>query len=247
MINDKAIPIYSVESITSFPLNPYKEFILYCVNKNLPFDFSMSLQDMYDSIDESDTYISKMNTAFKNIKLIIKKSFIRDSTFYYVEILYKGKKVGTMSYDTFNILDNSDNIKSTNREMTMSFKDFDGFDFIELPRDDNVFTFIKDDQNKDVCTTVFAILIGLDDILDFIRVYKAKMLKVKNIGMFVDKMIKPHTTNVQVVYLSNVFTIVVLCGIHILKYTCEYDNYLKFIKECEEDILVKYNDIYATK
>ena len=130
--------------------------------------------------------------------------------------------------------------------MEIRFPDFDGFDFVEVNRQDNMFTFSKDDRDANITDMLVAIFHGMVNFLDFIRTYKAKTMIAKNIRMFAAKFIGPFVTDYYIEYLSDKFQIAVLCGPYTHKEICSYDGYLPKIKEFAKALEDKYGTQYAS-
>lgn len=244
VLSKKSVPIYTLENILKFPLNPYREFVYHCSTEyfnSLPFKFNLSLEDIYGfSSDEKNQYINEMNSNFKDIKLICKDSS-DEEVFLKAEVSYKNKNIGTLTF--FRYIDDETGFKSSNDyhlAMTFGFSNFDGFDFIEAVREDNVLNFAKDGEDKETADMIFAHLIGFDNFFDFVKVYKAKILMVKNINTFSEKLIKPYVSDMQVVCMSDEFIISLLCGDQVLKYAYPYKNYMKSIKDLNVEIINKF-------
>lgn len=251
ILKSRATPVYSLENIAEFPLNPYREFVRYCATvcmDSLPYKFNMSLDDFYKSAKTDQIKCTdKINGCLKNVKLIPNIAKRLQSEFFQVSINLNNIVIGSISFKTLDIVDNTRDVSATQHCANFRFDDFDGFDFTGVPRDDNVFSFIKDDKDVDVIDMIFAHLYGIDTFLDFVRMYKALSLKQKNISIFTDKLVMPIVTSMQVVYMSETFTIVTLCGANLDKYTYGYDNYMKSIQSCRDNILERFGTNYAAK
>jgi len=250
ILRRKDTPVYSIENIAQFPLNPYREFVRYCITHCfdlLPYKFNMSIEDFYECDNEQRTaYTDKINSSLKNIKLIPKNTGLRPSVFFQISVDLNNSNIGNISFKTLDIVNAQSDAVSTQHSADFVFREFDGFDFTEVPREDNILSFIKDDKNCNTLDMIFAHLYGIDNFLDFVRSYKALSIKQKNIEMFTDKIIAPLVTSMQVVYMSDTFTIVTLCGANLDKYTYTYDNYMKSVQSCKDNILERYGTNYQT-
>lgn len=250
VLSKRSVPVYTLKSLLTCTLNPFREFTYYCVTKcfdNLPFKLNLSLTDMHNmSASERETYINKMSSALENIDLNVVEA--NDSNvFLKVEVLLKSTRIGTMNFVTYKASDEKTETASSHLAMTFEFSQFDGFDFLDMSRDDNILNFVKDDTDKETVDMIFAHLAGLNDFIEFVRVYKAKSLMTKNIDTFTDKFVKPYVTIVQTAFLSDEFMIACACGEQIFKKSYPYDNYLKSVKEFGKMITDKFGDKYAKK
>lgn len=259
VLNSKSTPVYSLENIMEFPLNPYREFVKYC--STVCFDsilnkLDMSLLDFYNVCEKNDgsvkLVVNSMNRILKNVKVSIDERIVKkDGVFCTFTISLNRDKIGMVNFKTLDVMNDDGSEEFSEMlpltDATFVFTDFDGFDFTGLPVCDNVLLFIKDDKDKDVMDMILAHLIGIDNFLDFVRVYKALVLKQKNIEMFADKLIAPLVSSMQVVYMSDEFTIITLCGANLDKYTYPYDNYMKSIQLCKDNILASYGTKYQHK
>ena len=107
--------------------------------------------------------------------------------------------------------------------------------------------FAKSDKSPATLDMIFASIYALYNFTEYTKYFKTKMLAVKNIQMFCDKLIKPIVTETQLHFSPEYFVIGVLCGDTIIKEEYSYDNYLNTIKDFEKSIRDKFGEKYAKK
>lgn len=247
-----AIPVYSINSIDNYPLNPYRLLVHYI--KTTAYETiehcNVSLRDFCNKLDFNqrkeliENSIKKFGYPDLSIKYLEKfehEKIFFDFTFYkenielgrfifYTHVSY----VSPTKYDTKEYV-----------AAELDFSAYNCFDFLELDPGNNIFDYAKDDSNEAVMDMILANIYVFYNFTEFVKYFKTKMLAVKNIQMFCDKLIKPIVTDIQLTFAPDQFMIGVLCGNNILKDVYPYDNYLQTVKGFEKAIRDKYGEMYA--
>lgn len=250
-------PVASLEAIEKFPLNPYTEFLLYCANSVLPTmedKYQMSIRDfeaVAKNFDTDDSFLKEMAKKVPGLDLKLGGKDIvsdRQNCVCKFEVYINGRVVGVCHLfryipvsDLVNLPENRNGVAT----MEFRFIDFEGFDFVELPRQDNIFSFCKDENDKGTIDMLLAIFKAMVNFLDYIRAYKAKVLVSKNIKTFAAKFVGPYVSDYFIEFLSDGCHIAVICGENIHKTAFGYDDYLKSIKEFGNTLKEKYGTKYG--
>lgn len=246
----KSTPVYTIQNLSQFPLNPYREFVFFCATEIFPKlenKINLSLKEFSVlSPDEQKSIITKAVDAIPNAEIRILDKTSHQKIFLEAELYCKEVKIGLLQFFT-HMTYVSTNSSDTDEEYVaceLNFSSFDGFDFLNVQRNDNILDFSKDDNNKDSLDMLIANIMGLMDFTEFVKSYKAKSLVIKNINLFTDKLVKPYVSDIQNAFSPEHFLIGVLCGENIHKMTYPYENYLNSIKEFAKAIQDKYGDKY---
>ena len=252
---ETASPVYSITSMDSYPLNPYRMFVHYiCTNaiNAIGEHIPMSLLQFSElSYDERKTILLNKIKELNLSDLIIKfnEKPAHEKIFFEFNMKKENVDIGTFLF--YKHLSYVSSTKSDTREYAAAELDFtiyDCFNFLQgLPSTSNILDFARDDMNEYSFDMIIATIYALYNFTDFVKYLKTKMLVVKNIQMFAEKLIFPIVTDMQLTFAPEKFMIGVLCGDKILKDTYVYDNYLKTIKEFEQCIRNKFGETYAHK
>lgn len=259
-------PVFSIVELEKFKLNPFREFTNYCatniINK-LNNKCGMSLVDFYEicKADKKEAEFKLKDILKSNISDDIEINFDKPEhkkIFLECSINYKMKPIGRLkffSHIVFLDKDKNDDIDDTlenddneYRACEFNFQEFN--EFLHVINDDTdyissmVYMFAKDDQNNDTIDMLVSHIKGVCEFTDFIKTFKAKSLIVKNIDMFIKKLVEPYVSDYEVYYTSDNFIISVLCGCTLHRVTCNYDNYLAQIKNLKEKLIDKYGEKY---
>ena len=250
----KSTPVYTIENLTQYPLNPYREFVHYCatdVFSHLEHKVNMSLKDFKDlPKDKQKETLETIIGQFENVEIKYKPSTSHQRIFLEAEIFHKDIKIALVQFFTHMTYIDTSNQSELDEEYVaceLNLTDFDGFDFMNLSRNDNILDFSKDDTDKDTLDMFAAHIYGVINFTEFVKVYKAKSLIIKNIDLFTAKLIKPYVSDIQNAYSPEHFLIGVLCGENIHKKTYPYDGYLEHIKEFAAAIKDKYGEKFKVE
>ena len=254
ILRKTSTPVYSIENISQFPMNPYRLFVFYCADTIYPSienKLNMSLRK-FSKLERYKQEEIIMN-SFRHlpdveIKFAEKSSHAR--IFLEFEVKNKGSHICLVQFFT-HLTYIAGNTSSTQSQVDteyvaceVNFTEFDGFDFTNVSRRDNIIDFAKSDCDNEVMDMFIAHILGLIDFTEFVKVYKAKTLVVNNIKLFCDKLITPYVSGIQVAFSPDQFIIGVICGNKIHKMTYSYDNYLESVKTFSNTIKEKYGEKY---
>lgn len=255
ILRKKSTPVYSIESISQFPMNPYRLFVFHCANTIYPSienKLNMSLKD-FSKLERHNQEAIIMN-AFRHlpdveIKFSEKPPHVR--VFLEFEVKNRGSHICLVQFFTHLTYIAGNNENSSNEQSDteyvaceVNFTEFDGFDFTDVSRRGNVIDFAKSDSDNEVMDMFIAHILGLIDFTEFVKVYKAKLLVIKNINLFCDKLIAPYVSDIQTAFSPDQFIIGAICGDNIHKMTYSYDNYLESVKTFSNAIKTKYGEKY---
>ena len=245
----KAIPIYTVVNVAKFPLNPYREFVHYCVDHNFPlFDgmTGLSLADLKNLSQKNRVKIlGSVTEKYPAIVFNIFEQTSHPRIFLETDVLNNGTKVCNVKFYTHQYY--SDSSTKDNTEYIAAEIDFtnnEELDFLNINREFNVLDFTRDGDDKNTVDMILAHIYGLCNFTDFLKHFKTKTLTVKNIDMFAKKMIEPYVQDMAILYSAKEFSIGTICGDEINKDTFTYDNYLQSVKQYAAEIIAKYGEKY---
>lgn len=259
VMTKKSTPVYPLESIEEFPLNPFREFVYYCVTtvmESFKDRTNMSLKDVWAKCANSENTIDEKGIG-EIIDLVenrvpglsmskVEKTDDDNSLVISFQIKIKGADFGICKLYRHVAYTKSTVNSATSQHVAieLNFEDFDGFDFLEVSRKHNVLEFCKDDEDKESFDVFIAHLIGFANFLDFVRAYKAKDLITKNIKMFVDKFVSPYVMSTVVQFTVESFIIAVMCGDKLHRKVAPYEKYLTTIQEFGNAIVERYGETY---
>lgn len=245
-----AVPIYTVVNMAVVPLNPFREFVSYCVKQAYPkFEhmFDMSLDEFFlTSDEEKKNFIKKLQELMPNAKFTLLEQTSHPRIFLECNI-YSKDNDELCNFKFYTHLDYISTKKVSDDSHTACEIDFTGnssLDFLNINKADQIFDFNRDYSNKNTIDMIVAHLYGFANFTDFIRHFKTKSLIVKNIEMFSKKMIAPYVEDLTVLYGADEFIIGSLCGGDINKEAYPYENYLNSIKQYAEYIKSIYGNKY---
>ena len=247
----KAIPIYTVVNVAKFPLNPYREFVHYCVNNTYPLfagTNSISLAEVKKLSEEKKEKLLKAVTEkYPDITFKMYEKTSHPRIFMEFDVFNKGSNRCNVKIYTHQYY--SDSSSGSDKEYIAAEVDFtenEELDFLNINREFNVLDFTRDHEGTDKNTfdMILAHIYGLCNFTDFLKHFKTKTLTVKNIDMFSKKMIEPYVQDMAILYSADEFSIGTICGEDINKDVFPYDNYLNSVKQYAEEIKAKYGDKY---
>lgn len=246
-----AAPVYSINSIDSYPLNPYRLLVHYI--KTTAYDsikhYNISLQDFYKNYNY-DQRKEIFDNAFRypDLRFEYAEKFEHDKIFFDFKFYKENIELGRfifythMSYISPTKYDTKEYVAAE-----LDFSCYNCFDFLELDSANNIFDYAKSDEAEASIDMILANIYAFYNFTDFVKYFKTKMLVVKNIQMFCEKLIKPIVTDIQLTFAPEQFMLGVLCGNNILKDVYSYDNYLQTVKNFEKNIRDKFGETYAPK
>lgn len=246
----KAIPIYTVVNVAKFPLNPYREFVYFCLKHVYPQFEDMTKQSL-DSFkdltpEERVNIFSKFTEKYPDITVNNLEKTSHPRIFMEIDVFAKGSKVCNVKFYTH--LYYTDGTKERDdKEYTaaeIDFTDSSELDFLNINREFNVFDFTRSGSDTNTIDMLLAHLYALCNFTEFLKHFKTKTLTVKNIDMFANKMIRPWVQDMAILFSANEFSIGTVCGEEINKEFFTYDNYLNSVKKYAEAIKKKYGDKY---
>jgi len=249
----KSTPVYTIQNLSQFPLNPYREFVFFCATEIYPkLENKLELSlDAFSKLsgDEQKNILLGIVEAIPNAEIKFLEKTSHQKIFLEAEFYHKSSKIALLQFFThMTYVSTSSN--ETNEEYVaceLNFTSFDGFDFLNVQRNDNILDFSKDDKDTGAIDMLAAHLKGLADFTEFVKSYKAKSLVIKNINLFTDKLVKPYVSDIQNAFSPEHFLIGVLCGENIHKMTYPYENYLNSIKEFAKAIQDRYGDKFKVE
>lgn len=252
VLRKTSTPVYSIENISQFPLNPYRLFVFHCADTIYPSienKLNMSLKDFSElERHKQEALIVNAFRNFPNMEIKFAEKPSHERIFLEFDVRNKGSQICLVQFFTHltYIAGNDSNEKDDNEYVAceVNFTEFDGFDFTNVSRRGNVIDFAKSDTDKEVMDMFVAHIIGLIDFTEFVKAYKAKSLVIKNINLFCDKLITPYVSDIQTAFSPDQFIIGVICGDNIHKMTYSYDNYLESVKTFSNAIKAKYGEKY---
>ena len=242
-----AIPIYTVVNINTVPLNPYREFVNYCVQHTYPMfehTFDMSLDEFYKNFNEAkDKFIAKLSEIMPTMAFEIKKEASHPRIFLEGMMSSANGPVCTFIFYThLNYINTKTVSEDEHASCEIDFTASSELDFLNISKSDHIFDFNRDSNNTNTLDMIIAHLYGLANFTEFIKHFKTKSLVVKNIEMFSKKLIAPYVQDMSIMYGTNEFVIGTLCGEDINKESFTYDNYLNSVKKYAETIKSIYGD-----
>jgi hypothetical protein len=246
----KAIPIYTVVNVAKFPLNPYREFVHFCINNTYPLfeDMTKLSLDAFRqlSAEERVNIFNKVTEKHPEITFNIFEKTSHPRIFLEADVLGKGTKVCNVKFYTHLYYSESNKEKDDKEYVAaeIDFTDNPELDFLNINREFNVFDFTRSGEDPNTIDMFFAHLYALCNFTEFLKHFKTKTLIVKNIDMFANKMIRPWVQDMAILYSANEFSIGSICGEEINKDVFPYDNYLNSVKKYAEEIKAKYGDKY---
>ena len=250
----KRTPVYTIQNLSQFPLNPYREFVYNCATEVFPkfqHKTDLSLKAFAQmTLDEQKAKLVEICSEIEGLEFIFLDNTSHAKIFLEANVLAKGVKIGVLQFFTHMTYISAGSSGQTDEEYVaaeLNFSEFDGFDFLNVQRNDNILDFSKDDTNTDAIDMLIAHLYGLVNFTEFIKAYKAKSLIIKNINLFTQKLVRPYVSDLQNAFSPEHFLIGVLCGENIHKMTYPYDNYLDSIKEFAKAIQDKYGDKFKVE
>lgn len=252
VLKSTSVPVFSIENISTFPLNPYRLFVYHCattVLDSIKSRISMSLVDFYKlSIEDQKKIIKSGLSVIPGIKVKFEEKTAHKRIFLQAAISRKEEQLCLIQFFThMTYISGNSSMQEDDSEYVaceINFSEFSGFDFTGISRINNVVDFIKSDTDTGVMDMVFAFIAGLADFTEYVKAYKAKQLMIKNINLFCDKLIKPYVQDIQTAFTPDEFVLGVICGENIHRQSYPYENYLKSVQEFAKDIIDKYGDKY---
>ena len=252
ILRKTSTPIYSIENISQFPMNPYRLFVFHCADTIYPSienKLNMSLKDFYKlERHNQEAIIMKSFCHLPDVEIKISETPSHTRIFLEFEVRYRGSHICLVQFFThLTYIAGYTSSEQSDTEYVaceVNFTEFDGFDFTNVARRGNVIDFAKSDTDKEVMDMFVAHILGLIDFTEFVKVYKAKSLVIKNINLFCDKLITPYVSDIQTAFSPDQFIIGVICGDNIHKMTYPYENYLESVKTFSNAIKEKYGEKY---
>lgn len=251
---DLALPVYSMASIDSNPLNPYRLLVHYIKTNayNSIEHSNISLSDFYYNYDNAarrelvESTIKKFNLPNLNVQFVDKPE--HEKIFLEFKFYKENIELGHFIFYTHLMYTSSSRYDTSEfAAAELDFSAYNCFEFLNVEQANNIFDFAKSDKAPETLDIIFATIHTLYNFTEYTKYFKTKMLAVKNIQMFCDKLIKPIVTDIQLYFSPEYFMIGVLCGDTILKDEYSYDNYLNTIKSFEKIIRDKFGEKFATK
>ena len=247
-----ASPVYTLTNIEVMPNNPYREFAhyaAYTVLESLENNFhNLSLAEFGKlSLDKQKEIILEAVSFAPNAKVEFaeapshKRIFLEGTYKLGDTVLCTFKFYTHLSYTAPDESSKSDELHYA-CELDFTMNNF--LEFLQVNSYDNFFDFSKDDSNIHTVDMILAFLKTFANSTDFIKVYKAKSLVIKNIQLFADKLVKPYVVDMNIIYTPEHFLVGAICGTDIVKQSYDYDNYLESIKQFAAGIRAKYGDKY---
>lgn len=247
-----AAPVYSINSIDTYPLNPYRLLVYYIktVSYNEIEHNNISLKDFYKNYSNTkrreliDSAIAKLNLPNLNIEYVEKPEHEK----IFLEFLIKKENTEIGHFIFYTHLSYISSFRYDTDEYVaaeLDFSKYNCFEFLGIDPSNNIFDYSKDDKATPLFDMIIASIYAMYNFTEFTKYFKTKMLAVKNIQMFCDKLIKPIVTDMQLVFSPEHFMLGVLCGNTILKDSYSYDNYLQTVKEFEKSVRDKFGETYA--
>ena len=244
-----AVPIYTIVNLVTIPLNPYREFVNYCVNHTYPkveHTFDLSLDEFFESPQETKImFKNKIAELVPNMTVYLDEKTSHPKIF-----LEGGIKNGEELVCEFKFYTHLDYISTkkisddSHAACEIDFTANTGLDFLNISKSDHILDFNLSYDNKNTIDMILAHLYGLANFTDFIKHFKTKSLIVKNIEMFSKKMIAPYVQDMSVIYGTDEFIIGTLCDDDINKESFPYDGYLNSVKAYAEKIKEMYGEKY---
>ena len=257
-------PNCNICSSEQFPVQPYREFVYFASEnffEKMADKTNLSLKDLYKFYAEDtadDDKVRKHNAAEKIAKLIVERipgityeisdEIIHQRIFSTFDIKKNNTVLCNLTF--YNHMSFISPSKLGDRLWTacqFDFSMFDGFDFLELERDNNLLDFAKSDSDTETFDTIISCVAALANFTDYIKMYKAKKIMANNIISFIEKLVAGYVTDVQVLFGVHEFVIAALCGAEIVKNKYTYDNYLASIRDFADFIKNKYGDQFVKK
>lgn len=254
-------PNVQILSVIKYPVQPYREFMYFCSEKfydSMENKTGLSLKDLYDQVNANSSTEDKKTAVAKIADMIVERcpglswdystEYQNSRIFIDVDLNYNGSKICNLKFYTHMSFISPE--KMGDRVWAacqFDFTPFDGFDFLELDRDNNIFDFCKDDECKETFDMVIACVQGLINFTDFIKEYKVKKITANNIQQFIQKIIVKQVDDVQVLFGIHEFVISAVCGEDIVKNKYDYDNYLASVRDFSDYIKNTYGDKFAHK
>jgi hypothetical protein len=246
---ETAIPIYTIVNIITVPLNPYREFVNYCVEHTYPkveHTFDLSLDDFYNSsADVKKKFCDKLQELLPNVTVNVAETTSHPKIFLEGSLLNGKETICEFKFYThLNYISTKQISDDSHAACEIDFTANSGLDFLNISKSDHIFDFNKAYDNEHTIDMILAHLYGLANFTDFIKHFKTKSLIVKNIEMFSKKFIAPYVQDISIVYGTDEFIIGTLCGDDINKEYFKYDNYLNSVKQYAETIKSMYGEKY---
>ena len=250
-----ASPVYTLTNIEVMPNNPYREFahhaaytVLDTLENNLhhlslaAFG-KLSLEQQKAIILEAESFAPNAKVEFAETPSH-KRIFLEGTYKVGDNVLCTFKFYTHLSYTAPERSSNNDELHYA-CELDFTMNNF--LEFLQVNSYDNFFDFSKDDSNEYTVDMILAFLKSFANSTDFIKVFKAKSLVIKNIQLFADKLVKPYVVDMNIIYTPEHFLIGAICGTDIVKQSYGYDNYLEYIKQFAAGIRAKYGDKYKVE
>lgn len=245
-----AIPAYSILSLEGCNVNPYREFSFYCKNTiypNLSKYYNLSLKDLYAMTNkERINFVNSLNEIMPNAKFTIDEKPPHEKIFLKFDVSIENRNIASVifythySYSSSLSVTSNPNFNYDDLESfvacELDFTMFDELSFLQIPKENNIFDYTKSDENSLTVDMIIANLCGLCNFIDFIKILKTKILTVKNINMFTEKLIKPYVSDLTILFSPDSFIIGVICNNNIYKKEYSYNNYLTSINKFSEFI-----------
>jgi hypothetical protein len=251
VLRKTSTPVYSIENLSLFPMNPYRLFVYHCAGTLFPAmedKLNMSLAEFFKMSEiEREHLIEKTLSKFAGVEVIFAEKTSHARVFLEAEIKSKGSHICKLQFFTHMTYLAGNSREESDVEFVaceINFNEFDGFDFTGVSRGGNVIDFAKSDSDPEVMDMIFAHIYGLVDFTEYVKVYKAKSLIIKNINLFCDKLITPYVSDIQTAFSPESFIIGAICGETIHKMTYKYEDYLTSVKSFSEGIKQMYGEKY---
>lgn len=251
VLRKTSTPVYSIENLSQFPMNPYRLFVYHCADtifSGMQNKVDMSLNEFFRLEKDEREHIIK--DAFKHlpgVEVIFKEKTSHARVFLEAEIKNKGSHICNLQFFTHMTYLAGNSREEVDEEFVaceVNFTEFDGFDFTGVNRRGNVIDFAKSDADPEVMDMIFAHLYGLIDFTEYVKCFKAKSLIIKNINLFCDKLITPYVSDIQTAFSPESFIIGAICGETIHKMTYKYEDYLASVRSFSDGIQKMYGDKY---
>ena len=252
VLRKTSTPVYSIENLSQFPMNPYRLFVFHCADTIYPSienKLNMSLRE-FSKLERHNQEAIIMNSFrhLPDVEIRFAEQPAHERIFLEFEVRSRGSHTCLVQFFThLTYIAGNDSPGQSDTEYVaceVNFTEFDGFDFTNVARRGNVIDFAKSDSDKEVMDMFVAHILGLINFTEFVKVYKAKSLVIKNINLFCDKLIAPYVSDIQTAFSPDQFIIGVICGDNIHKMTYHYDNYLESVKSFSNAIKAKYGEKY---
>lgn len=249
-------------SFIKYPVQPFTEFVYFCSNNfydKIEDKTGLSIKDIYNAVisksgKEKDAVIANFadmitarcpGTTWKYTQEF-ENNTCNQRIFVDLDIFFKGSTLCNIKlYTHMSFITPAKLGDRVYAACQFDFSTFDGFDFLELDRDTNIFDFSKDDECKETFDMIIACVQGLTHFTDFIKEYKVKTITVGNIQNFIDRLIAPIVNDVQALCTPYEFVIVAKCGEEFIKKKYSYEDYLNSVRDFANYIKEKYGERFT--